>query len=255
MNQQEQFKIIAQEDGDEVAIYDPKFKQKNSEKIYDILIRQSNIPTYYWNIEFEDYKGDKSLESVEKIIYYAEHFNEEQFNHTHLYLWGNNSSQKTALAINVGKAALRKGYSVKFILAGTLIDKLLKTQGFSYHQEIEDEIRSLKKHNILIIDDIFDEKKSLFWAKENSSNYIISAWDSFLRDLISNHTKLICTSNVPIQFIEEKFGTSLYELIDRNFLSFGCYDNIKRERKKQFENLFDGKLKENEIIKKIRKNS
>ena len=255
MNSQEKFKIITQEDGDEVAIYNSEYKKENTKKIYNILLKQSNIPTYYWNVEFEDYKGNKSLDSVAKIIYYSEHFFEEQFNYTHLYLWGSNSSQKTALAINVGKAALRKGYSVKFILAGVLLDKLLKNQGFTYHEEIENNIRALKKHNMLIIDDIFDEKKSLMWAKEESSNYIISCWDSFLRDIISNHTKLIITSNVPVENIENRYGKSMYELIDRNFLAFGCYDSIKQYKKQQFNNLFKNMPKENKTIAKIQDNS
>ena len=60
MNSQEKFKIITQKDGDEVAIYNSEYKKENTKKIYNILLKQSNIPTYYWNVEFEDYKGNSS---------------------------------------------------------------------------------------------------------------------------------------------------------------------------------------------------
>lgn len=240
MLQDEQFKIIKDYKGEEYITINPHYKKAASKKIYDILLNQSNIPKYYWNIEFKDYKGEKSKEVVERIIYYSEHFFEEKFNYAHLYLYGENSGQKTALAANVGKAALKKGYKVKFILAGTLIDRLLKVQGFHYNEDLEEELSKLKSHDMIIIDDIFDEKKSLMWNKEESSNYIVAAWDTFLRELVSSKSKLILTSNISIEAIESKFGKSMYELIYRNFIALGCYDSIKHHKKQRFENLFDG---------------
>ncbi len=234
----DQFKIIKSKSGEEYLTLDDHHKKMKSKKVYDILLKQSDIPLYYWNVEFKDYKGEKSKDAVEKIIYYSQHFFEEKFNYAHLYLFGENSGQKTALAVNVGKAALRKGYRVKFVLASTLIDKLLKVQGFKFNEELESELEKLKSNDIIIIDDIFDQKKSLMWAKEESSDYIVAAWDSFLRETVSSKTKLILTSNIPIESIEMKFGKSMYELIYRNFIALGCYDSIKTHKKSQFENLF-----------------
>lgn len=235
-----QFKLIKTKDGEEYLIEDPHHKKNVTKKIYEILLKQSDIPSYYWDIEFKDYRGDKSKGAVERIIYYASHFHEEKFNYAHLYLYGENSGQKTALACNIGKEALRRGFTVKFILAGSLIDKLLKVQGFNYHEELEEELEKLKNHNVIIIDDIFDEKKSLLWSNKESSNIIISAWDIFLREVVSQEKKkLVLTSNIPIEMIQTKFGTSMYELIYRNFISLGCYDSIKQHKKQKFDNLFE----------------
>jgi DNA replication protein DnaC len=242
----EQFKILKSEKGEEYLTPDPIYKKHISKKIYELLLKQSDIPLYYYDVEFKDYKGENSRESVEKIIYYANHFNTEKFNHAHLYLYGENSSQKTALAINVGKEALRKGFKVKFVLAGSLIDKLLKIQGFNYHEELEEEIKKLKENKIIIIDDIFDPAKSLMWNKEQSSNYIVAAWDQFLREILSSKIKIILTSNVPVEAIEAKFGKSMYELIYRNFIALGLFDSIKQYKKKMFDHLFDEIVDKNE---------
>lgn len=235
----EQFKILKSETGEEYLTPDPVYKKHISKKIYDLLLKQSDIPSYYWNVEFKDYRGENSKEAVNRIIYYASHFDTEKFNHAHLYLYGENSSQKTALAVNVGKEALKKGFKVKFILAGSLIDKLLKVQGFNYHEDLEEELRKLKENKIIIIDDIFDPAKSLMWNNKESANIIISAWDQFLREMVSSKTKLVLTSNVPIEAIETKFGKSMYELIYRNFVALGLFDSIKQHKKKMFDNLFE----------------
>lgn len=231
------FKIIKKED-EEIAYLDPKKRKELIKKKYDYFLNQSGIPRFYWDINFKDYKGENSKENVEKLIYYSEHFNEDKFKFVHLYLYGSNNSQKTSLSCNVGKKIIKQGYKVKFLLASVLIDKLMKLQGFGYNKEIDNEIKDIKKCDIIIIDDIFDQTKSILWSKPESSSLIITAWDSFLRELVSSSTKLILTSNIPVNMIEKKFGISLFNLIDRNFICLGFFDDVKIHRKKSFDNLF-----------------
>lgn len=231
------FKIL-EKNGEEYAYVDPKYKKKMVEKKYEYLLNLSGIPRFYWDIEFSDYKGKNSLKEVEKLIYYAKNFNDKKFKYVHLYLWGINNSQKTALACNVGKEILKQGYDVKFTLAGVLIDKLMKLQGYGYQEELENEIKKLKQAKVLIIDDIFDSAKSILWSKSDSADLIITAWDSFLRGIISSNTKLILTSNEPVNVLQTKFKKSIYHLIDRNFISIALQDDVKVFRKKSFENLF-----------------
>lgn len=223
---------------DEYASLDPSYLKELRKKKYEYFLKESNIPNFYWNIEFKDYKGDLSKDAVNKVIYYAQNLGAEKFKHVHLYLYGENNSQKTAIACNVGKEAMGQGYSVKFILAGSLIDKLMKVQGYSYYEDIESEISHLKNHDVIIIDDIFDTNKSILWKNPDSASLVITAWDNFLREMVSSKTKLILTSNIHVDGIEKKFGTSLYHLIDRNFVGFGFFDDIKTYKKKKFNNLF-----------------
>lgn len=227
-------------DGEEHASFNPKYKESISNKKYQYLLKKSNIPEFYWGIEFSDYIGDISITNLDKAKQYSKKCFNKEFNHIHLYLYGKeNSTQKTAVAINVGKEVMRKGYSVQFLLASTLINKLLKVQGYAINEDIENYIDNLKQSDMLIIDDIFDNQKSIMWNKPESSALIISAWDMFLRDIVVSSTKVVMTSNVPIDMIKEKFGESMFHLMDRNFISLGFYDAVKEHRKRKFDNIFE----------------
>jgi len=236
MNSENIFKYI-EENGDSFAILNPRYKRKILEKKYNILLKKSNIPEFYWNVDFKHYKGENSKENLKKVIYYAQNFENEKFNHTHLYLFGSQSCQKTACGINILKEAIHRGKECYFVLGGILIDKLMKIQGYTINEEIESYINKLKNADMILLDDLFDEKKNLYWSK--NSDLVITAWDMFLREVVSSSTKIIITSNIPIEAIKEKFGESLYHLIDRNFLALSFYDNIKNEKKRKYENLFN----------------
>ena len=229
-------------EGEEYAFIDSKYKKELAKKKYEYLLQKSEIPKFYWTIEFSDYKGENSKDNLEKVIQYAKNINDKKFDHVHLYLYGNNNSQKTAIACNVGKEAIKKGLNVKFILAGSLIDKLIKVQGYSYIEEVEDEIKKIKNSDVLIIDDIFDPNKSILWKNPDSASLVLTAWDMFIREMVSSNTKMILTSNIAIDIIPKKFGESIYHLIDRNFICLSFFDDIKTYRKKKFDNLFDSKM-------------
>ena len=224
-------------DGTKVAIRNEAYWKDINNKKYELLLKRSDIPKFYWDINFKDYKGDLSKEELNKAIKYAENCFTEKFDYVNLYLWSDaNSSQKTAVAINIGKEAIRQGKRVKFVLAGTLIDRLIKNQGFNYNEEIEYYLKNIKECDMLLIDDIFDTKKSIHW---NSSDLIISEIDRFLRELCSSGIKIIMTSNVSIENIKNKFGLSIYALVERNFYPLEFRDSIKHHRKKMFENIFE----------------
>ncbi len=226
-------------DGNTWAIKNEAYwKQKAIEK-YLILLRRSGIPEFYWNIDWKDYKGNKSKINFDKVLYYARNFHKDDFNHIHLYLWSEvNNSQKTACACNIGKEAIRQGYKVKFILGGTLIDWLMKNNGFNYQKEIYNQIQELKEQDLLIIDDAFSVDKGTLWKNSSNNNLIVSEWDRFCREVVASNTKIIVTSNMQIDKIKELYSVSMYELIDRNFQILLFEDSIKEHRKKKFDNLW-----------------
>lgn len=232
--------IEKDKDGNEWAIKNESYwKQKALEK-FKILLKRSGIPEFYWNIEWKDYKGDLSKDNLEKCIKYANEFYTSKFNHVHLYLWSEmNGSQKTACACNIGKDAIRQGYKVKFVLAGTLIDMLMKNNGFNFNEETYKQLQEFKEQDILIIDDAFSPDKSLIWKSSTNNNIIISEWDRFLRELVSSNVKIIVTSNMTIDRIKELYSESLFELIDRNFVVMLFQDSIKKYKKKQFDKLWE----------------
>jgi len=232
-----------EEDGEIVAIDDPQYSKEISEKRYNLLLKNSNIPDFYYTIDFKDYKGNKELESFKKVLYYANNCYKEEFNFVSLYIYGNNNTQKTAIACNILKQCMRKGLNAQFILAGVLIDKLMKLQGFSQDTKLYYEIEVIKNCDILLIDDIFDPNKSLFWKNSDNKNMIVSEWDIFLRDILAKKVKLIITSNFDKTIIKQYYGQSLYELIDRNFVEIEFTESIKEVRKLNvsavFENMYN----------------
>lgn len=224
-------------DGELRAIPNPEYWADNKKKLYEIYLKRAEIPKNYWDIEFSDYKGEQSKKSCRKCAIYASKAHDEKFHNVNLYLVGERGCQKTMCACNVGKAFIRQGLKVKFVYASELIDLLMKAQGFSYVKEVEDKIKEYTEVDLLIIDDIFDTEKGTYWKK--SPELVITAWDKFLRRQISEDRRVILTSNYSVASIEEKFGKSIFDLIDRNFIELRFYDNINDVRKKRFEGLWD----------------
>lgn len=227
------------EDGNSFATDNPEYIKYIQTEKFKLFFKKSGIPEFYFNIEFSDYIGDRKSKEYIYIKKYAENCHKKEFNHTHLFLYGIHSTQKSALAYNVGKLAIKNGLNVKAILAGTLIDKLMKLQGFNYIESIYEEIKQLKQSDLLIIDDFGDPNKVLSWKGE-SKNLIIGAWDTFLREILASNTKLVMTSNYSIKFIEGYYGSSLYELIDRNFIALLLNSSVKEVRKLKVQSAFEG---------------
>jgi len=238
-----------EKDGEIVAIPDPIKVQEARQKKYQLFLEKSNLPEFYWNINFEDYKGNIELEPFKKIKYYADNIDNDDFKFVNIYLWGSQGVQKTALECNILKAAMKKGLRAKFILAGDLIDTLMKLQGFSYKEDLYNQIEDLKhNYDIIAIDDIGDIQKSMMWSSE-SKNLIITEWDRFLRKVLYNGTKVIMTSNFDVTIFKQYFGESIYSLMERNFETIHLTDSIKEIRKLNVSAVFDNMYRRSTAIK------
>lgn len=232
--------IIVETDdsGKEYARVNPEYKEYVKKEKYYLRLKRSKIPEAYWNIDFEHYLGDREELAYKQILYYAQHCYEQDFNNVHLYIYGIHSSQKTTLACNILKESLKQGKEAKFILASDLIKKLMKVQGFGRDEEIEREIQELKQASIICIDDVFDPDKTLMWKNSENKNIIISAWDDFIRSVIVSKTKIIMTSNFDFSIINQYYGKSLLELVERNFYPIELRTNIKHVAKNKLSDAF-----------------
>jgi DNA replication protein DnaC len=225
-------------DGEEVFIDNPDYRKKLQKEKYQLFLKKSNIPSFYWDIEFKNYHGNKESEEFKKVVYYAEHCHENIFDHVSLYLYGGQGTQKTALVSNVGKQAIKNGLRVKFILAGDLIDLLMKNSGYNNEDGISENIKDFKEHDLIILDDFADLEKSIIW--QNNKSLIITEWDRFLRHTISNGVKFVITSNYDPATVEKTFNKSLHDLIERNFVVLYFSDSVKEVRKLNVKNAFKG---------------
>lgn len=221
---------------DEVAIPNKEYWSEIENKKYELLLNRSNIPNFYHDINFSDYIGTRSIKNVEKVIQYSQECFTKKFDHVHLYLYGGNSTQKTALMCNIGKQSIVQGKRVKFTLSSMIISHLMKLQGFNRDEDSYSYIQSIKQADMILIDDAFSSDKNIMW--KNSNNLIISEWDTFLRDLFVSNKKIIMTSNISIDILKSDYGESFYELVDRNCISLQFLDSVKEHKKSFHENLF-----------------
>jgi len=239
--------IEIEQKGETILKLNPDYKEYMEDKKYRIRLKNSGIPKNYWDIEFDDYIGENSRNSLDKAIIYSERCLEEKFHNVNLFLTSStNGTQKSMVACNIGKEFIKNNLTVKFVYASELIDILLKSQGYgsnkqiSYNGEmIEPEyiLNNLYSVDLLIIDDIFDKKKSTYW--KSSPELAITSWDKFLRKRISEDKRMVLTSNFNMDSIEVDFGTSLYNLLHRNFVELNFYDSVVEKRIKRFDNLWD----------------
>jgi len=231
--------IIKREEGNiHVAYRNESYWKDIDQQRYELLLKKTSIPPFYWKINWKDYKGELSKDNVDKCKKYAENcFTNPKFDYANLYLWSDlNSSQKTALMANIGKEAIRQNKTVNFVLFGKLVHDLMKVSGYSVNEDIESYLKKLKESDMLLIDDVFDSKKSIYWK---NNDLIISEIDLFFRDLLSSNKKIVLTSNVSPNNIGKLFGVSLQELISRNFIDLEFKDSVKYHRKKMFDKIFE----------------
>jgi DNA replication protein DnaC len=238
MKQISKFLYQKDEDGDTYAIPNPEYEKHLLKTKYQLHLQCSLIPTYYWEIEFENYQGDKTTPNYKKILHYAQNLKLEKYKNVNLYLHGPSSTQKTALAVNILKEGIKQGYKVRFVLAGVLIDTLMKIQGFKFDLDIDNFIKDLKSADLLVIDDAFDVNKTLMWKNSDNKNIIISEWDTFLRSFLSSNSRIIFTSNFAPEVIKQYFGDSLFQLIDRNCVALQLNDSIKDYKKEKLSDVF-----------------
>jgi DNA replication protein DnaC len=213
--------------------------QKHIQNIrYDYYLKESGIPIDYWDIDFDSFPWEKSKESVSKCIKFSKEMTEEKFSHISLFLYGTNSSGKTSVQCAIGKAAIRHGLKVSFVLAGILTDLFFKVKGFKVEDEAKATLDKIQNSNLILIDDAFDKNKSTLWSGENRG-IIIGYWDSFLRDMISRGTRFVITSNFSIAEVGTSYGVSIKELLERNFVQLYFQDQVKFIRKNRLERVFE----------------
>lgn len=228
------------EDGNSYATNNLEYLKYIQQTKYKLFLERSGIPEFYHDIDFDMYVGNKKSNAYKKIVYYAEHLKDKNFDHVHLYLWGLHGCQKSALMCNIGKTAIKNGLKVKFVLAGDLIDAMMKIQGYSNDAYLMKEIEDLKtNYDLILLDDISDSEKAMMWKSENKS-LIISEWDKFFRKVLYSKTHVVMTSNFSIDSCKQYFSQSVFEMLDRNTEKIHLTDSVKQIRQLKVSSAFNG---------------
>jgi len=212
----------------------PEWQKKIQNEKYKYYLKESSIPSDYWDLTFEHAGKGTNGRVVEICKNYISRLKKKT--KKNLYLYGLNSTGKTTAMCAIGKEAIREGLKVKFLQASSLLNLLQKTSGYGIDETYEFEKRKLDSYDLLLIDELFDSTKSTLWKGE-SKNLIVSEWDGFLRHHLSNDRRIVCTSNILSERIANDYSTSLFELVDRNFMVLKFTQSVKDERKKQLNEI------------------
>jgi DNA replication protein DnaC len=230
--------IIKEYNKELFVIKNSNYKIDKNTKKYDFYYKKANIPESYKHIEFIDYISTTRQQedsNFKVIIGYANNIDKPETEFVNLYLYGEPTTQKTALACNILKFGLVKGLKVKFIQSNTLFKYLLTTNGFNINEEYQKKIEEIFESDIICIDDIFSKKHHVTY-KSDDNNMIISCFDSFLRQIITTKTRIILTSNTEFDNIKNIFGEYVHELVNRNFKVLNLTSNITHVIKEKLEN-------------------
>lgn len=174
-----------------------------------LALSRANIPTSVLIYTIDSYIGTQSLSHVPKLKKYVHEFKEKYYD-THLYIYGPNSTQKTTLAMWIGRELLVQKVSVYYVLMDNMVRALTQEQ---FEEEFQKLISKINSVDCLIIDEAFDKEK-VTWYK---SGYQLTFLDRFLRHRMESDRKAtIFVSNKDVISIRSNFSTSVFELIQRN---------------------------------------
>lgn len=219
------------ENGQEYFKISPEYSRYLKEKKYLDYLLKSNIPEFYWGIDFKDYEGTESKKEIDYVLQIIENLEEEKFKNVNLYLYSEKKgTQKTAVACNFGKECLKKGYKVSFLLFNDLIKSLLKTQGYNENDSYEGNLKVWYDSDILIIDESFSEESSLLFNSKEANTKIYSELDTFLRKFLYQNKRMVITSNLDMEQVSKKFGDRIQAILDRNFLKLEFKDSVMKKR-------------------------
>lgn len=182
----------------------------------------ADIPMKYWDLKLSDIQATEGVNLVRK---YIKKLDEAYDSGTGLFIWGKNGNGKTLSACSIGKAALHKGYSVRFTFLGQIIAASFDTMYDSFQrQKLQEDILNV---DFLIIDDI-----DKAYIAENS-RAVPAIIDSLFRQRVQNCRPVIITSNKQLNEIQssnsEVFSNSLTSLFKESVLSVGFIGDDKRD--------------------------
>jgi DNA replication protein DnaC len=229
-------RYVENKEGHMVKCDDPQCNEVQEKLQFIRQIKKSSIPAIYYDYTLDSYLGDKDNPEYQKLITYRDKFDHMDFRFVNLYISGPQCTQKTTMMSALGIEMLWLGVDVKFIYAGDLIQVLLRNGAFNKDSKYDDMANALRQYDLLLIDDIFDSKKSVYW--KNNADMIIVEWDRFLRYRRDNGKRTVVTSNFPLGQVKQKFGESLGNLMTRAYVPVSFSTSVMKEALSKFDKIF-----------------
>lgn len=188
-------------------------KKWRQEEELNRKLKNANLLVNSLYTPLKDYRGNQSRDNIPLVINYVEKF--QKFKDKMIYFYGPNGTQKTTIAMWIGKELIIRGFSAYYTTMENLVSIL--TPDFSI-KELEDTKEYMQKKlidvDLLIIDESFDKRSTTIFK----SGFQIPLISSFLKNRFELEKKAILfVSNVPPhQIAQNGFGEVIQSLVMRN---------------------------------------
>jgi DNA replication protein DnaC len=174
--------------------------------LYALYLR-SNLPRVYWDLDMKDFKGDKDL--LKLVKKYIDNLEEALKWGQGFIFYGDYGTGKTSLACMIGKEAIKKDFSVKFISMSKILD-MIKDSFDSY--ETKDRLdTTIERVEILILDDL---GKEYFGVRKQLAPMLSLKLDSLFRERINRNRITVVTTNLGSKAIKETYGDSVWSVLN-----------------------------------------
>ena len=166
----------------------------------------AGIPEIYWDLGMEHFVGDPSAKEI--VERYLSLFEEMIEGGLGLLFLGGYGTGKTMLSCIIGKHAIEKGYTVRYMPIASILDNIMA--GFG-DKAVKERLNTIvTRVEILIIDD---------WGKEYQGfgdklgPLVTIEFDRIFRDRINRKKVTIGSSNYGADDIVKKYGYSIMSVL------------------------------------------
>ena len=197
------------------------FKEWQKSEVYSVQCEKAGLGNDRKPLDFSDYRGeDDNIPILEELSKDYSRFLGEN-----LYVYGDNSTQKTTMLKAYGRHIIWNNRDYDFMCWPALIrfismsdvQRLLRELDQLDCEDRENKeyfLNTYKECKILILDESFDSTKM---QASRNDDYHVQLMDKFIRERLCKADKTtIFISNVRPEKIDDKFGKSFKELIIRS---------------------------------------
>lgn len=169
-----------------------------------VELDDAGIDREYWDISFDNWKGDGL--ALRKVQEYIQHIESAYKNGLGMVFYGNNGTGKSMLSVQILRAALSRGYSIRFITMAE-VTALMKSKidkpdidGKFYEDKV-------KNAEFLCLDNLGSEYKP-----QNFGTYTMAEFDILSRYRRRNLLPTLITSNLSDSEFISNYGSSISSL-------------------------------------------
>lgn len=167
---------------------------------------QAGIPKLYWDIGWDDFYGDQDAKKL--IQKYCTMLDEAIKVGQGVILSGKHGTGKTSLSCLIAKAAIDKGYTVKYIAVSKIIDMIMHSFDDKEYKANLNTV--MERVEFLVLDDL---GKEYLGIKKQLNPMVQLNLDSFLRERVNRCRVTIVSTNLELESLKSQYGDSVLSII------------------------------------------